>query len=84
MSPKRITQMALIVGGVSLVGLPVMLILSPDWGIFSWWPGGGLLLALLLVGLAFGRGFYLTAQKQVYMVDLLNDCYRAEKPGTKH
>ena len=75
MSPKQITRLATYVGGASVVGAAIMVIAQPGWGVWSWWPAFGLLLALLLVVAAILRGAYLTAQKRVEMVDKLNDCY---------
>lgn len=75
MSPKKITRLGLIVAGISIVGLVGMIVLQPDWGMLNWWPAMGLGLAGLLFILSFARGAYLTAQKRVQMVDLLNDCY---------
>lgn len=72
MSPKKITRLALIVGGISIVGLVAMVVARPEW---SWWPGLGLGLSVLLLITSFLRGAYLTAQKRAAMVDKLNDCY---------
>ena len=74
-SPKKITQLALSIGGVSILGIMPMVLLRPDWGGFSWWPAMGLGLALLLLGVAYARGAYLAAQHRAAMVDKLNDCY---------
>lgn len=71
MSPKKITRLALIVGGISLLTLLVMAVT----GSFTWWPIASLALALLLLVISFLRGAYLTAQQRVNMVDMLNDCY---------
>jgi hypothetical protein len=75
MSPKKITQMALIVGGISILGIVVMVVIRPDWGWLTWWPALGLGLTVLLLIVSFLRGAYLMAQKRVEMVDMLNDCY---------
>ena len=75
MSPKKIAKLTLIVAGISVVGIPLMLMLRPDWGWLAWWPALGLGLALLLLVASFLRGAYLSAQRQVAMVDKLNDCY---------
>lgn len=72
MSPKKITRMAFIVGGISIVGLIATIIARPEW---SWGPGLGLGLAVLLLITSFLRGAYLAAQRRVAMVDKLNDCY---------
>ena len=75
-SPKKITRLALIIGGSSILGIIPMVWLRPDWGAFNWWPVMGLGLALLLLVVAYARGAYLTAQHRAAMVDKLNDCYR--------
>jgi hypothetical protein len=75
MSPKQITRLGLIAGGISIVGAIVMVVVQPGWGLLSWWPALGLGLALLLFITSFLKGAYLTAQKRVEMVDMLNDCY---------
>ena len=75
MSPKKITRLALLIAGISIVGMLAMLILRPDWGWLSWWPALGLGLALLLLVVSFLRGAYLSTQQRVAMVDKLNDCY---------
>jgi hypothetical protein len=75
MYPKQITRLALIVAGLSIVGGGAMLIWRPAWGLGNWWPVLGLVLAGLLLGVAFLRGAYLSAQQRVAMVDKLNDCY---------
>lgn len=76
MSPKKITRLGLITGTVSLLGGAAMLLVAqPQWGWLNWWPLFGLLLAFLLLLAAFVKGAYLTAQRRVEMVDMLNDCY---------
>lgn len=72
MSPKKITTLALIVGGISLIALIAVLVA----GVFNWWPVAGIGLAILLLVVSFLRGAYLTAQQRVNMVDMLNDCYQ--------
>ena len=74
-SPKQITRLALIIGGISIVGIMPMVLLRPNWGAFNWWPAMGLGLALLLLVVAYARGAYLAAQHRAAMVDKLNDCY---------
>lgn len=74
MSPKRITNLAFMVGGGSGLGLIIMAVLRPDWGLLTWWPAAGLGLAILLLVVSFLKGAYMAAQKRVHMVDLLNDC----------
>lgn len=75
MSPKKITRLALMVAGVSILGMIVMAVVGPEWGLLNWWPAMGLGLSILLLIVSFLRGAYLTAQKRVEMVDMLNDCY---------
>jgi hypothetical protein len=75
MSPRKITRLALIIGVISILGIGAMILLRPAWGMLNWWPALGLGLAVLLLIGSFLRGAYLTAQKRVEMVDMLNDCY---------
>jgi hypothetical protein len=65
MSPKQITRLALVVGGLSAVGLAVW----PGWAVW------GLAAAVLLLAAAYLRGAYLAGQKRAAMADKLNDCY---------
>ena len=81
MSPKKITRLALVVGAISILGMIVMALLRPEWGMLSWWPAFGLGLAVLLLVVSFLWGAYLTAQKRVEMVDMLNDCYASVPAG---
>ena len=78
MSPKQITRLALIVGGISVLGLVVMMVLQPGWSLLAWWPAAGLVLAVLLLATSYLRGAYLSAQQRANMVDLLNDCYAGQ------
>ena len=75
MSPKQMTKSGLIIAAISALGLVLMAIVRPEWGLLSWWPTFGLALALLLFVVAIIKGAYLTAQQRVEMVDKLNDCY---------
>jgi hypothetical protein len=79
-SPKQITKLALIVGSISILGILLMAFLVPDWGILNWWPAIGLGLSFLLLMISFLRGVYLTTQKRIEMVDMLNDCYAGVTP----
>ena len=81
MSPKKITRLALIVAAISVVGIVAMGVIRPAWGLLNWWPAWGLGLAVALLIISFLRGAYLTAQKRVEMVDLLNDCYTGVPAG---
>ncbi len=74
LSPKKITQFGVWVGLISVVGIIPTIFLN--LGTLNWWPAVGIGLALILFVLAFARGAYLTAQKRVDMVDMLNDCYQ--------
>lgn len=81
MSPRKITRLALIIGAVSMLGMVAMVVVRPDWGTLAWWPALGLGLAVLLLVVSFLRGAYLTAQKRVEMVEMLNDCYTGVPAG---
>lgn len=81
MSPRKITRLALGVGSISILGMIVMALIRPEWGMLNWWPAAGLGLALFLLLVSFLRGAYLTAQKRVEMVDMLNDCYSGVPAG---
>jgi hypothetical protein len=74
-SPKKITQLGVIVGTVSIVGMIGMALVGPAWSWLTGWPAIGLGLAVLLLIVSFLRGAYLTAQRRVELVDKLNDCY---------
>jgi hypothetical protein len=76
LSPKKITQVGLCIGVISLVGLIPTFFLASSLGFLKWWPAWGLGVALLLLVGAYARGAYLTAQRRVDMVDMLNDCYQ--------
>lgn len=82
MSPKKITRLALIIAGISVFGIVVIAAIGPEWGLLNWWPALGLGLALLLLVISFLWGAYLTAQKRVEMVDMLNDCYTGVPAGS--
>jgi UPF0716 family protein affecting phage T7 exclusion len=81
MSPRKITRLALIIGGISVLGLVAMALFRPEWGLLNWGPVLGLWLAVLLLVVSFLRGAYLTAQKRAEMVDMLNDCYTGVPAG---
>ena len=72
MSPKKITQLGLLIGIASIVALLFLLIV---WGTWSWWAVAGLGLALLLFVVSFLKGAYMVSQQRAEMVDKLNDCY---------
>ena len=75
MSPKQTTKLAFIVGGISILGVIIMLVIQPEWGALTWWPAMGLGLSLLLLVISFLKGAYMSAQKRVALADMLNDCY---------
>ena len=79
MSPRKITRLSLYISAVSLVGAVVMLLWRPDIGIFKWWPAGGILLSLGLIGWALFRGWTLSVQKRMAMSDAINLCYLGEQ-----
>ena len=72
MSPKKITQLGLLIGVASIVPLLFSIIF---WGTWSWWAAAGLGLALLLFAISFLKGAYMVSQQRAEMVDKLNDCY---------
>lgn len=75
MSPKQITKLAFTVGGISILGMVIIVVIQPEWGVLSWWPVIGVGLSLLLLVTSFLKGAYMSAQKRVAMTDMLNDCY---------
>ncbi len=81
MSPKKLTRIAIFIGLGSLIGLPV---LALGWGTWSWWPVIGLALALLMLVVSLMWGAYLSAQKRVELVDMLNDCYTGNTQPSEH
>ena len=74
MSPKRITNLALAVAGLSLLAMMATLFLGTARGLLTWWPVAGLGLALLLIMIALFKGMSLAAQRQIDRVDMMNDC----------
>jgi hypothetical protein len=74
MSPKRITNLALIVAGISVLGIIAMLLSRPGWGLLNWWPAASLGFSLLLIMIALVRGASMAAQRRIDMVDVMNDC----------
>ena len=75
MSPKRLSNLAIILAGISILGIIAMAFLRPGWGLLSWWPLAGLGLSLLLILFALAKGASMTAQRRVDIVDVTNDCY---------
>jgi hypothetical protein len=74
MAPKKLTNLAVILAAISSLGIPAMLVWSPDWGVWSWWPAAGLGLSVLLVIMALLKGAAMAAGEREDMVDMLNDC----------
>ena len=74
MSPKRITNLALVVAGISVLGIIAVLLSRPGWGLLSWWPVAGLGFSMLLMVIALVKGASMAAQRRVDMVDVMNDC----------
>ena len=75
MSPKKLTNLAIILAGISILGIIAMAFLRPGWGLLSWWPLAGLGLSLLLILIALAKGASMTAQRRIDSVDVMNDCY---------
>lgn len=74
MSPRNITNLAIILAVISVLGTIRMLLVAPDWGILTWWPAAGLGLSILLLIIALIKGISMDAQKRIDMVDAMNDC----------
>lgn len=74
MSPKRLSNLALILAAISILGIIAGTFLRPDWGLLSWWPLAGLGLSLLLFLAALLKGASMAAQSRINMIDELNDC----------
>ena len=78
-APKQITRLGLIVGLISLIGIIPTLFLSDTLDNLRWWPAVGLGLAAIFFSTALVRGAYLSVQRRVEMVDMLNDCYQGNE-----
>jgi hypothetical protein len=74
MSPKKISNLALVIAAISISGAIARSFFVLPGGPFPWWPVAGLGLSLLLIIIALIRGAYLAGQGQVTMVDMRNDC----------
>lgn len=74
MSPKKMTNLALIVAAISILGIILMASLRPGWGLLNWWPVAGLGLSFFLIVAAFVKGALMAAQRQIDMLDVMNDC----------
>lgn len=74
MSPKRLTNLALIVASISVLGIMLGVLFHPSWGPLNWWPAAGLGISFLLTAVAFVKGASMAAQKQMDLMDRMNDC----------
>jgi hypothetical protein len=74
MSPKKLSNLALILAGISILGIIAMAFLRPAWGLFTWWPLAGLGLSLSLIAIALVKGASMAAQSRMDMIDTANDC----------
>ncbi len=74
MSPKRLSNLALILAAISILGIIAAALLRPDWGLLGWWPLVGLGLSLVLFLAALLKGASMAAQRRIKMIDELNDC----------
>jgi hypothetical protein len=75
MSPKRISNLALIVAGISVLGIMGVLVFKPGRGLLTWLPVMGLGFSFVLLAVALIKGALLAAQQQVDLVETMNDCY---------
>lgn len=75
MSPKKYSNLALILASISVLGIIARILMPSTWGLLGWWPAIGLGLSLLLVVVALAKGASLATQKRMDMVDVLNDCH---------
>lgn len=74
MSPKKMTNLALIVAAISILGIIFMALLRPGWGLLSWWPVAGLGFSVVLIVIALVKGASMATQRRIEMVDMMNDC----------
>jgi hypothetical protein len=74
MSPKKLSNLALILAVISILGIMAMLLFRPAWGLATWWPLAGLGLSFLLVVIALIKGVSMDARRRVDLVDVMNDC----------
>ena len=74
MSPRTVSNLAMILAGISILGIIAMAFLRPAWGLFNWWPLAGLGLSLSLIVIALVKGASMAAQDRMDMVDTMNDC----------
>jgi hypothetical protein len=74
MSPKKLSNLAVILAGISILGIIAMVFLRPAWGLLNWWPLAGLGLSLLLIVIALLKGASMAGQRRMDMIDVMNDC----------
>jgi hypothetical protein len=75
MSPKKYSNLALILASISVLGIIARVPMPSTRGFLDWWPVAGLGLSLLLMVVAPAKGASLAAQKRMDMVDVMNDCH---------
>ena len=74
MSPKELSNLAIILAGISILGIIAMVYLRPAWGLLIWWPLASLGLSLLLIVVALLKGASMAARGRMDMIDVMNDC----------
>jgi hypothetical protein len=74
MSPRTLSNLAVILAGISILGIIAMAFFHPAWGLFNWWPLAGLGLSLSLIVMALVKGASMAAQGRIDMIDTMNDC----------
>jgi hypothetical protein len=74
MSPRKISNLAFIVAAISILGIIITVFVRPGWGLLDWWPAAGLALSFLMMIAAFIKGALMAAQKQMDIVEVMNDC----------
>ena len=74
MSPKKLSNLAIILAGISILGIIAIVFFRPAWGLFNWWPLAGLVLSLSLIVIALVKGASMAAQRRIDMIDTMNDC----------
>ena len=73
-SPKKFSNLAVILAGISILGIIAMVFFRPAWGLVNWWSLAGLGLSLSLIVIALARGASMAAQRRMDMIDTMNDC----------
>ena len=74
MSPKKLSNLAIMLAGISILGIIAVVFLRPTYGLLNWSPLAGLGLSLLLMVVAPLKGASMAAQRRVDMIDVMNDC----------